>query len=258
MNRVTHSMTPVSGLGNQMFQVASAVGYGIKHGHTPVFNIPKSPHEEDPIYIEHCFYSLNKESLSNPHLISETASSIYSSIPFVDGDVCLDGYFQSPKYFADEGYIRSLLSLSTQDDESIKKRYSDILKKDTVSIHIRRGDYLLESQKTIHPMLPAKYYKKALDEIEHDTVLCFSDDIKWCKKNLRFKNVFFVEGNTSWEDMHLMSLCNNNIISNSTFSWWAAFLNKNKNKRVIFPSRWFGDEYEHKTDDMFPSSWNSI
>ena len=258
MNKVSHSMKPLSGLGNQMFQVASAIGYGIRYGHKPVFSIPKSPHEKDLLYIEHCFYNLNRGNTLNPHFVSEQEDGAYSDIPLIHNDVFLLGYFQSPKYFVDEDYVRKLLSLSSQDDEDIKKRYSDVLKKDTVSIHIRRGDYLLDSQRAIHPVLSLEYYQKSLCNIKHDTVVCFSDEIEWCKKNLRIKNIVFIEGNKSWEDMHLMSLCNNNIISNSTFSWWGAFLNKNKNKKVIFPSRWFGKSFQRKTRDMFPKSWDSI
>ena len=258
MNRVTHSMEPVSGLGNQMFQAACAIGYSIKHGHEPVFKFLQSKHEDSLRYLDYSFSKLNEGDVSDAHIIHEQDSGLYTEIAFFDRDVSFFGYFQSPKYFTDEEYIREILSLPEQEIIKIKRRYEDIIKKNTVSIHIRRGDYISPEQKEYHPVLPVEYYKKTLSDIKYDVVLCFSDDIQWCKKNLHLKNIFFVEGNSSWEDIHLMSLCNNNIIANSTFSWWSAFLNNNKNKKVFFPSEWFGYKAKYKTEDMFPLSWICI
>ncbi len=258
MNKVTHSMSPVSGLGNQMFQVACAIGYSIKYGHEPIFEFLKSPHEPSTKHVDHCFSKLNKGFVSDPFIIREQDSGLYNEIGFFDRDVSFFGYFQSPKYFVDDMYIKQILSLQSQDKENIRKRYIDVLEKDTVSIHIRRGDYLSPEQRDYHPVLPVKYYEQSLSLIQHDTILCFSDDIKWCRRQLNFKNIFFIEGNPSWEDMYLMSLCNNNIIANSTFSWWAAFLNKNKYKKVIFPTEWFGPKCKYQTTDMFPTSWISL
>ena len=88
--------------------------------------------------------------------------------------------------------------------------------------------------------------------------LIFSDDINWCKEFFpdipeKFK---FIDGNTDYEDLILMSLCKNNIICNSTFSWWAAWLNQNQDKKVIVPTNWFGKAYaNNKTDDIFCENW---
>ena len=123
------------------------------------------------------------------------------------------------------------------------------------AVHVRRTDYAKSNG--FHNMLDMDYYDEAISNIGSGKYVIFSDDIEWCRRSLKFKNLFFVEGNSSWEDLFLMSLCNNNIMANSTFSWWAAFLNKNKNKRIIFPSKWFGKKCKHKTNDMFPTSWES-
>ena len=88
--------------------------------------------------------------------------------------------------------------------------------------------------------------------------LIFSDDLEWCKENFDFiENKVIIEGNTDYQDLYLMSLCKNNIICNSTFSWWGAWLNKNDKKIVIAPEKWFSsaDEY-YNTEDIIPS--NSI
>ena len=257
MHKVTHSMMPISGLGNQMFQAACAIGYSIKHGHSPVFNPLKPEYEKSLDYADHCFHNLPKGCVENASIVTEEEDGLYRDVPFFNSDVSFYGYFQSPKYFVDEAYIKQILSLSAQDEEDIKKRYIDILKKNTVSIHVRRGDYLSPQQRDYHPVLPVEYYEKCLSIVKHDTILCFSNDTEWCRRNLNFKNIFFVEGNSSWEDMHLMSLCNNSIIATSTLSWWGAFLNRHKYKKVIFPSKWFGYKCKYKTKDMFPTSWES-
>jgi len=258
MHKVTHSMRPIGGLGNQMFQVACAIGYSIKHGHSPVFNLLKSEHEKSLDYAEHCFHNLPKGFVENASTVTEEEDGLYRNTQLFNSNVSFYGYFQSPRYFVDEDYIAQLLSCSTEDEKDIRKRYADMLKKNTVSIHVRRGDFLSPlTYPDWQPTVPVEYYEKCLSMVKHDMILCFSDDIEWCRRNLNFKNLFFVEGNSSWEDLFLMSLCNNNIMANSTFSWWAAFLNKNKNKRIIFPSKWFGKKCKYKTNDMFPTSWES-
>ncbi len=86
--------------------------------------------------------------------------------------------------------------------------------------------------------------------------LIISDDINWCKKNFKGSNYFFTDNNTALEDLYLQSLCTNNIISNSTFSWWGAWLNENPVKIVIVPKPWYGKEFLHiRTDDLIPEAW---
>ncbi len=130
----------------------------------------------------------------------------------------------------------------------------------TCSIHVRRGDYL--NSPNHHPVQNMNYYMKAIKQMPKDSIfLIFSDDISWCKAN--FPDVpekfIFVEGNADYEDLLLMSLCKNNIMCNSTFSWWGAWLNKNPNKKVIAPSVWFGPAYaNHNTEDLYCEGWIKI
>ena len=134
----------------------------------------------------------------------------------------------------------------------------EILKNEnTCSIHVRRGDYL--NSPNHHPTQNMNYYMRAIKEMPKDSVfLIFSDDIKWCKEN--FPNLpekfIFVEGNKDYEDLHLMTHCKNNIIANSTFSWWGAWLNSNSDKIVVAPKKWFGPALKNNdTKDLYCEGW---
>jgi hypothetical protein len=128
--------------------------------------------------------------------------------------------------------------------------------KDYIGIHIRRGDYLRFPDH--HPILPIEYYKTAIDYFKADNVFVFSDDIDWCKSNIIGDNIIYIENEKDYIEMYLMSLCENNIISNSSFSWWGAWLNENKNKKVIGPKLWFGNAIQFISDDIIPEGWIKI
>jgi hypothetical protein len=99
--------------------------------------------------------------------------------------------------------------------------------------------------------------KLAKSELKRTLFLIFSDDIEWCKSNLDFiKNKIFISGNLDYQDLYLMSMCNHNIISNSSFSWWGAWLNNHKNKKVIYPSRWFN--FSADTSEIGGENWIKI
>jgi hypothetical protein len=171
-------------------------------------------------------------------------------------NVKINGYFQSEKYFIN--YKKEIKDLFKIDDETnffLLKKYSNIISLDTCSIHVRRGDYL--KFPNIHPTQNIEYYNKAVGYIgENKHYLIFSDDIEWCKNNLNFiKNKTFIFGNSDFQDLYLMSLCKNNIIANSTFSWWGAWLNNYKNKVVVAPELWFGNEVNYNTYDLIPNNW---
>jgi hypothetical protein len=170
-------------------------------------------------------------------------------------DYFLDGYFQDYKYFEDSSnLIRSELKPSTEVFDSLKSY--PFIHTNTTSIHIRRTDYLKSNG--YHPVQSIEYYKNALDMIgKYDYLFVFSDDIQWCKENLNFDNMIFVESGSEVEDLYLMSMCKNNIIANSSFSWWGAWLNQNENKKVILPKRWFADYVEYDTNNS-PQDWIRI
>jgi len=122
-------------------------------------------------------------------------------------------------------------------------------------LHVRRGDYL--QLPTHHPTCTIDYYHKALANFD-GKVLVFSDDIDWCRKTFQDPRFEFVKGNLDYIDLYLMSMCKNNIIANSSFSWWAAWLNDNKDKKVIAPKKWFGPAISHNTMDLYPKKWRLL
>lgn len=164
-----------------------------------------------------------------------------------DQNFYLNGYWQSEKYFAD---IRNDI-INTLVWPEVK----DLNFTNSCSIHVRRGDYLKAQH--VHPTQSIDYYNRAIDMIQpRGDIFVFSDDIEWCKNNLTFDNTIFMENNTNIYDLHVMSMCDDNIIANSSFSWWGAWLNQNENKRVICPKIWFADgTYDH---DMKPAEWIQI
>jgi hypothetical protein len=164
------------------------------------------------------------------------------------------GYWQSYQFIKDIKF--ELKKNQILINSKIRKK---ILKANAVSIGIRRGDYV----KLKYIICDIAYYKKAINLI-HKKVVCptfyiFSDDISWCKKNITLSSKhYFVEANkdTPFENMELMSLCKHNIISNSTYEWWGAFLNKNKKKIVICPKAWKPNESERIK--LIPNEWTRI
>ena len=151
--------------------------------------------------------------------------------------------------------IRNNLEIDPRIDYHINDNYPFIGKEKTASIHIRRTDYVTSNG--YHPVQPISYYEEALSHIEYDKLVVFSDDVHWCRGNLGFDDMVFAEGNTDIEDLYLMSACNDNVVANSSFSWWAAWLNKNENKKVIAPSNWFGPGAP-SSQDIIPEDWTVI
>jgi hypothetical protein len=178
----------------------------------------------------------------------------YNELPNIPGNVYLHGYFQSEKYFLN--YKKEIHDLFKYPEEYIKY----IKNKKTCSLHVRRGDYLNKPE--YHPTQNVDYYEKAIKHIEGEfRLVIFSDDIEWCKENLNHLNndILFITGNPDYEDLILMTLCDDNIICNSTFSWWGAWLNNNSNKIVITPNNWFGSAYSnYNTNDLYCDNWIRI
>jgi hypothetical protein len=178
----------------------------------------------------------------------------------------LDGYWQSEKYFIDfSALIRKDFTFKNELDSHNLELASIINKTNSVSIHIRRGDYVnnLKTNAT-HGLCSIDYYSTAFnyitERIESPYFFIFSDDIEWARKNisLNFPCQFISHniGSKSYVDMQLMSLCKHNVIANSSFSWWGAWLNTNESKIVIAPSKWFAVDTD--VSDLIPSNWVSL
>lgn len=165
----------------------------------------------------------------------------------------IDGFFQSEKYFKHhKEMILKQFSPNKQVLDFLKK-FDHVLSNKTASIHIRRGDYLKFYH--IHPVLPISYYHKALQNIPpYDKCLVFSDDIEWCKLNFKGKKFIFIEEKDYFE-LFLMSRCNYNIIANSSFSWWAAWINSQADKVVVANKILVTDLANINTKDRNAEDW---
>lgn len=182
------------------------------------------------------------------------------------GSVYIRGYFQSYKYLVNyENEIRALFNFPLDNMDTVNSQIINTILNlpNTVSIHIRRGDYV-ENTKTQqrHGNCSLSYYNDAINHMSSKygdlNLFFFSDDINWVKSE--FKDVshskLFIDNNKnedSWKDMHVMSMCKHNIIANSSFSWWSAWLNSNPNKCVIAPKYWFSNV--ESSNDLLPENW---
>lgn len=172
------------------------------------------------------------------------------------GNYYIKGWFQSEQYFSD---IRSILikEFTPRKKIALTANLREVLgKEETVSLHIRRGDYL-----RLGNGLPLEYYIQAVEEIRrfyaNPIFLVFSDDMNWVMRNLKLEGqVVYVNEDrkyADYEELLIMSRCKSNIIANSTFSWWAAWLNRNDDKHVIAPKKWFGTQ-----TGIIPDAWITI
>ena len=284
----------MGGLGNQMFQYAFGRVLALKHrtelqldtsflqddtnGHTirnfqlDRFNIKASiasidrlkrckrnksgklwnmvlfylPFKTKDLYIREPFFHFFKKALDAP------ANSY------------IDGYWQSEKYFKSirEELIKDFTPVRSFSLETMI--LADKIKvSQSVSIHVRRGDYITDAINIKRfEVCGETYYMQAMNtivsKITDPSFFIFSDEPEWFKKNIRTTfPVEYVTHNTganSYEDMYLMSLCKHNIIANSSFSWWGAWLNRNKEKIVIAPKNWFKNNAKN-SKDLLPQTW---
>jgi hypothetical protein len=229
--------------GNCLFQIAATIGYAKKHNidfHFPKWN------ESKYFKLDESFY---KDQIHFDNTYEEKRFR-YDDIPNVK-NVNLHGYFQSWKYFSHcEDYIRENLSLVEEEDIDLFRG--------VCGIHVRRGDYLKFPNH--HPVQTMEYYNQAMDEVGASRYVIFSDDIEWCQKNFTRSNCIVSEKASPHTDLSCMTACNHFIIANSSFSWWAAWLSKHEDKKVIAPKNWFGPAISktNPIDDLIPETWTLI
>jgi hypothetical protein len=189
--------------------------------------------------------------------------NIQKKFKHINYNIYFDGYWQSEKYFSSiKEEIRKEFVFQELDDEKNLSILNKIKNSISISIHIRRGDYL--NNKLYKNICTLEYYKRAIEIVEKNvhnpTFFIFSNDIEWCKENFnQLQKKEFINwniGKDSFKDMQLMSLCSHNIIANSTFSWWGAWLNTNPSKIVISPTQFINSTNSLK--DLIPSSWIKI
>lgn len=208
-----------------------------------------------------------RNSLNEHKLFKEKEDGVFDADVFKQKDVSFTGYWQSEKYFAD---IRGIIRRDFIFDVSnpFLTKFADELRQNgnTVAVHVRRGDYL--SSKTnielYSGICTEAYYKKAIcfmnEVLQNPQYLVFSDDLVWARENLGIPNAVFITSDlfqnySNWYDMFLMSCCKHNIIANSSFSWWGAWLNSNPDKIVIAPKRFLN---MRQTSDIWCDGWKKI
>lgn len=242
-------------VGNQMFQYAALKGLAVKHNYE--FSMPpKNKFGTDYLVRSNLYDIFYLSSLEEKNMLITNNPTIEEKHFHFDenffnncpDNINLIGYYQSYKYF--EHIKNELLEDFTF---KIQKTLLDI---PYVAIHVRRGDYVGQPQ--FHPTCSIDYYAEAMSHFPEHNFLIFSDDIGWCKQQDIFKKCFFSEKSDAGTDLFLMSIAEHNIIANSSFSWWAAWLNKNSSKKVIAPKKWFGENLPHDTKDLIPNEWITI
>ena len=255
-------------LGNQMFQYAATLGIARKNG-IP-FMIPN--HDEifhdgigNRLRIElfDCFDIKpdNIGMLNNTNVFPEEGFEFQQKFFSVDNrdEFSIYGFFQTEKYFqhcADE--VRNQFTFKKKISDECKEIVEEVFDQDPIALHIRRGDFLINSGN--HHNLSLDWYEKALKKFDPDReVIIFSDDIFWASAQELFRPDRFIisDGNSSFHDLYLMTQCSDFIIANSSFSWWGAWL-ANTGK-VIAPSKWFGPNNAHlNTKDLYCQGWEVI
>lgn len=273
------------GLGNQIFQYAIAKNLSIKLNRQLFIDISEYNEYKLRSFSLHHF-NINSELIDNFHSfiyfhkfksiqILKERSLLYQHDLKINNSkdiIYLDGYWQSENYFKENLYL--IIS-----DLTIKSALGDVDKGiinlinnssiPVVSIHVRRGDYISNSfTNEIHGTCSVDYYKRAYNVFKNKLksefiVILFSDDFEWVRNNIDFiDNCIYSDHNdskTDFADLYLMSLCDHNIIANSSFSWWGAELNLNPNKIVISPAIWFNDFDKNLTSmNIIPDNWIRI
>ncbi len=209
-------------------------------------------------------FATNINPFYRPSHIIEKHYHVDPTLLKLRGDVYLEGYWQSEKYFKDvEEIIRKEFSVRTEPTTLNRQFMEKIKNTEAVSIHVRRGDYVSRATASaFHGTCSQDYYASAMEKIisdvAHPHFFVFSDDPAWAQENLRFSCVpTFLDHNSpdkGYEDLRLMTFCKHHIIANSSFSWWGAWLGSDLRKIVIAPKRWFNDE-SINTADLLPETW---
>jgi len=250
-----------AGLGNQLFQIFAGLSKCLDNNENCyIYKTVISPHCDNLPYWDTLFIRLKPMLVD--HLLStniyKEPQFEYKPIPNVE---IIKGFFQSPKYF-EHNWDKLKHYLTFNKDIPVQCK--------TVSIHFRIGDYLKPCHSTHHPILSEEYYLNAIkhfDEnyeyivfVEKDSIIEMNKRFPNLLKKINYKIAYTINNiETDIDELQLMSKCEHNIIANSSFSWWGAFLNENKDKKVIYPSLWFSGHLSHlDTTDLFKDNWIKI
>ncbi len=271
------------GLGNQMFQYAAAIAFCLKHGLTLEIDLSfltenraESSSFTPRNFELDCFHGLKigAKNLSKGKELSKviTEENFNSSIllaRILRRNIRISGYFQNEAYFS---AIKNVITENFKINEylltgEILGQVSNLKNVESVAIHVRRGDYLKSEVLKYHGVCSTEYYKKAINQmylsINSPKFFVFSEDMDWVKQELLpiIPEAVLFESNAnkpSWLDLLYMTECRHNIIANSSYSWWGAYLNKNPNKVVIAPKVWKVGQNDNVNVPTNGMNWNLI
>jgi len=277
----------MGGLGNQLFQIFASLSYSLTNNckiifpYTETLNTGRTRNTYwdnflknfDVLTTRNSLHRITNDMLYSFQIYKENGFQ-YKEIPLFDRDTLLYGYFQSYKYFEQNlGLLFSLMELHKQQIE-IKTKYGYLfLDCHAISMHFRLGDY--KNIQHVHPIMSYQYYKTALNlivnarqDIENLRVLYFCEEedngevlktIMGLQKDYPLIEFTKVDDKiVDWEQILIMSCCFDNIIANSSFSWWGAQFNTEESKLVCYPNKWFGPANPSNTNDLFPETWKRI
>lgn len=246
--------------GNMMFQIAHALAKSLEYNRQLIIPSRESSSSilENNIFRKLDFLDINFDLISNYKSINAPFHYENLEPPSDNTPTRYNGWFQSEKYF--KKFSNIIINTFSPTEEFINKINNDfefIKNKEVAVINVRRGDYL--TQPTRHPVISKEYIFEALKHIPNcEKYIVLSDDIPWCKENIKINNVVYVDNYWNWEAIWLMSQCSYFIISNSSFSWWGAYLSKEKNKKVISPDIWVGPDIIDNMNDVWCDDWIKI
>lgn len=276
-----------NGMGNQMFQYAAARAHAARNKTTVRLDLMWFLYNKARKYGLSCFnlsgkraslvqilylrgmtmkdwkQSIASDRLSSTHYI-ERSLSFDPTVLKLPKKVYLQGYFQSERYFVDqEQAIREDFRFLLPLPNSCQSVLAKVLSTDSISMHIRRTDYLTVGLDQY--VLSMNYYARALEyictKLAEPHVFVFSDDPNWALANLRLQIPMIIVSNSQmhdYEELQLMSMCKHHIVANSSFSWWGAWLASGNEKIVIAPERWMAEHSEIDSRDLVPTNWTRM
>jgi hypothetical protein len=278
------------GLGNQLFQIFTTIAYGMETKRKIVFSNTEFLDvigtirltywnnfiSRLKIFTDKNFDTSIESLLENYFQFYQETDFTYNKIPVFSTfpKLCVIGYYQSYKYFHDiKDKLFQMIRLRNQKMDTIEE-YSHLLlnKSNNISMHFRLGDY--KDIQDRHPLMPYEYYENAVgyivnkksDKRLHILYFCQVEDNEVVsemisKMSEQFPQIRFIKVDDAipdWKQLLIMSCCHDNIIANSTFSWWGAYFNETPEKIVCYPDKWFGPELQHDVRDLFIDSWIKI
>lgn len=237
-------------LGNQLFQIASTIGIAEKNNHK--FCFPKWQFSQ-------CFeFSFDTCPTVEDWVSVKEEKFNYYEWKLFDGNYDLNGWLQTEKYFY-QSNIKKIFKFNSQFENALLEKYKFLFSKKTILVSVRRGDFVNNPS---YFQLSYKFYLTALihhfEDLEDYNIIFASDDINYCRKHFSFlPNVFFLINLSPAEQLCLGSKLDNYVISNSTFSWWLAWLGEKRDSKIIRPIQIFDNDFSKKYDesDYFPNRW---